>query len=356
MGGCKEESLPLKYVHYPAHYGTFFAFSDTLDGEFFLCDCNRSAILNYFELRSKILEETTNHMHESIESIDKLYLPSGLQGISISKNSDPSKHLRFKKSICHRCNLIPPTMRYCHEMYGGAFKQHFGWYIKLNYLKFGILGDYFLENITPQEFINDLLFIKEANIELANSRKWFRDRDEQLTQGIINKQPPKETIKNDYDEIHKHQEILRISMTKQSRAIRTLSTKIENIVREEFGFKKIGEQWTSETLLYQIVENLFPSLVIHRHFRPSWLNKLELDIYIPSINLGFEYQGQQHYHAVTAWGGVEALIKLQERDTLKKEYCKSQGVELIIIDYTEPLTIEYIKSKIPNGYFISPNR
>lgn len=62
--------------------------------------------------------------------------------------------------------------------------------------------------------------------------------------------------------------------------------------------------------------------------------------------LGFEYQGQQHYHPIKAWGGIKALNELRIRDNRKKELCKNNGIKLIEIDYTEPLTEEYIRNKI----------
>ena len=70
---------------------------------------------------------------------------------------------------------------------------------------------------------------------------------------------------------------------------------------------------------------------------------MELDIYVPRFRVGVEYQGQQHYHSVEAWGGEEALRKTQERDALKVELCKQAGVKLVTVDYTEPLTDEHIR-------------
>ncbi len=46
--------------------------------------------------------------------------------------------------------------------------------------------------------------------------------------------------------------------------------KIENIVRQEFGFRDVGEGWVSETLLHQIVKRICSEEEILRHNRPDW--------------------------------------------------------------------------------------
>ena len=73
----------------------------------------------------------------------------------------------------------------------------------------------------------------------------------------------------------------RIELSKSfSKHHRKISNVIENEVRMKFGHKKVGEAWTSETILYYIVKKLFPQYTVHRHYRPSFLDGLELDIYI----------------------------------------------------------------------------
>jgi Double zinc ribbon len=127
-----------------------------------------------------------------------------------------------------------------------------------------------------------------------------------------------------------------------SKKKRAFTTKIENIVRQEFGIRNVGEGWVSETILYQIVKRIFIKEEVLRHDRPDWLEGLELDIFVPSLNLAFEYQGQQHFHPIRLWGGSQGLQDLQERDSRKAKLCASCGIDLIAIDYTEPLTEDYI--------------
>lgn len=60
-----------------------------------------------------------------------------------------------------------------------------------------------------------------------------------------------------------------------------------------------------------------------------------------------EFQGEQHTKPVEWFGGEEALKSLQERDNIKKEYCKKHNIDLIEISYEDKdkLDWEYLKEK-----------
>ena len=57
--------------------------------------------------------------------------------------------------------------------------------------------------------------------------------------------------------------------------------------------------------------------------------KAELDIYIPSLQIAFEYQGMQHEKQIHR-GDLRRQI---ERDKEKKELCKQYGITLICVPY-----------------------
>lgn len=126
----------------------------------------------------------------------------------------------------------------------------------------------------------------------------------------------------------------------------------ENILREEYGVAKIGEGWISETMMFKIVEDIFEDYECERHCRPNFLEGLEIDIYIPELKLGFEYNGIQHYKPVEHWGGEESLKKQQARDKRKQQLCDQNDVKLIIIKYDEQLSKDLILSKIPVEYLV----
>ena len=89
----------------------------------------------------------------------------------------------------------------------------------------------------------------------------------------------------------------------------------------------IKSRWKNEFALYMLVKSYFPSAIYQYH--DDWLEKQSLDVYIPELKIGFEYQGKQHYEEVGLFNGVEGLIETQKCDELKKEKCKLNDVILV---------------------------
>ena len=113
--------------------------------------------------------------------------------------------------------------------------------------------------------------------------------------------------------------------------ISNITREAENSIRENFGIPKVGEGWVGETLLYYKIKEAFSSLEIQQHASPKWLGRQHLDIFIPSILVGIEYQGDQHDKPVDFFGGEEAFIQNQKRDNRKLRLCKKHGVHLIYV-------------------------
>lgn len=63
-------------------------------------------------------------------------------------------------------------------------------------------------------------------------------------------------------------------------------------------------------------------------------------------NLEFliEYQGKQHYQAVSKFGGAKGLYQQKYNDNLKRKFCALKGIKLIEIPYTDEgiVTYDYI--------------
>mgnify|MGYP006291484435 CR=1 FL=1 len=121
---------------------------------------------------------------------------------------------------------------------------------------------------------------------------------------------------------------------------------IENEVRVLFGYPEIGESWFTETMLYKLIQFLFPSLEVIHHYRGAELEGLEIDIWIPELKVGIEYQGIQHYKVVEHWGGKEGLLKRVENDKKKKGICNVLGYMLIEFHHNETLTEEFVVNKL----------
>ncbi len=227
--------------------------------------------------------------------------------------------LIFQNNICHESNGLVPKYRYCNEMYGGVFKQNYGWYINKQAYEFGVepISNHIIRDICPQEIL-----------ELV-------------------KLDPAETLKRarELGEINNFTEANRLSSEFQKQTRRVWNI-IENEVRQKFKHKKIGEAWISETMLYYIIRSLYPNMTILRHYRPDFLQGLELDIFIKEANVGIEYQGLQHFEPVDHWGGIEGLQKLEDRDRKKREICSSSGVHLVYFNYYDGLNEDLVSAKL----------
>lgn len=82
-------------------------------------------------------------------------------------------------------------------------------------------------------------------------------------------------------------------------------------------------------LLEELTGEKFPKT------RTKWLSGLELDGFSERLNLGFEYNGEQHYKVVPCFhkNGIRDLEVQQKRDVKKIHLCKENGIKLIIIPY-----------------------
>lgn len=304
------EDLPYPCVLYPGHYGTFFAFKeDIIDSVPYLCECCKSAVINFIKIQDSSDEcsynKYINYTHLFPEEF-LLYLKTigdGDFGRIIIQNSD----VLFKPGLCHSCNLVQPTYAYCMSMYGNQFTQHYGWYVNQKELEFGIYDSYYLAESVPY----DILHAVKRRYALLNSSERSAETIHEC--GDL------------FAKIHNY---------------------IENIVREHFGKKRIGEKWTTETFLYTIIQDIYGCDDVLFHFRPRWLDHLELDIYIPHLKLAFEYQGIQHYKPIKHWGGEEGLEKRRLNDVKKKKLCEEHGVILIYFTYQDKITYNDVLERI----------
>ncbi len=346
------ESLPLPVVWYPGHYGTFFAFSSSDSPDrLYLCSCAEPAVANFLTLSA---DKPPNAYPHRMAPLDSFHFPLSIASRSIEAD-DPWDVLEFIPGICHRCNIARPSMNYCHPMYGGQFMQGFGWYVNQAFFRLGVdprsrwrasageavyLGHSALEEVCPPELLG--LIQRERNVVAE-----YRQESDRLNRMVGG--PTRDDIGPDevtfwhnvkLNEAADYRRLRR----EAAQAERAVTTFVENLVRQEFGFRDVGQGWVSETLLCQLVARLLPRHEVIRHYRPEWLEGLELDIFVPDLRLGIEYQGQQHFHAIEAWGGGEALLRVQQNDARKAGLCRMAGVTLLTVDYTEPLTEERVSA------------
>jgi hypothetical protein len=121
---------------------------------------------------------------------------------------------------------------------------------------------------------------------------------------------------------------------------------IENELRERFGYPLVGQGWLTETMLFKIVQQIFSGCEVVHHYRGEEMERLEIDIWVPSITLAIEYQGEQHYEPVAHWGGEEGLKKRQANDKRKRELCRRNGYTLVEFLHDEELTENAVTKKL----------
>lgn len=84
-------------------------------------------------------------------------------------------------------------------------------------------------------------------------------------------------------------------------------------------------------------------------FNPETKKPFRFDFYLPDYNCCIEYDGEQHYYG---WGhgldNKESLKIIQKRDSIKNNFCASNGIKLVRIPYTDfkSISIEYLMEKI----------
>ena len=320
-GTITKESLPFPIVHYPGHYGTFFAFQKEESTDFTFCTCSLEAISNYIKLRSVDPQHNYDGFSENC-ILDLLDFPIAVSNKYNPKNYQQNitliNHLIFSPGLCHECNEKIPNMIYCISSYGTIFTQNFGWYVNKKYFEYGIdpCAPDINPNLCSQEILNLIGF--DSTYTFSN-----------------------------YLEVQKISEVDAKVLNKKIREMNyKLNEFIQNEVRLNFNHKKLGETWTSETSLFYIIKSLFPTHFIRRHYRPEFLQGLELDIFIEELKIGIEYQGIQHFQPIEHWGGKIAYLKLIERDARKKKICEEFGIKLIYFDYNETLNEEIVKDKL----------
>lgn len=129
---------------------------------------------------------------------------------------------------------------------------------------------------------------------------------------------------------------------------RFILKKAEDLYREEIGMPKIGEGWISETELYYKIKDKFTDYEVIHHASPDWLGRQHLDIFLPQVNIGVEYQGIQHYEPVDFFGGHETFAKNQERDERKRKLCENNNCYLIYVseNYDFDIIVAEIEERI----------
>jgi len=118
--------------------------------------------------------------------------------------------------------------------------------------------------------------------------------------------------------------------------LNTLSTAYPNFQWDNDKFnrkqKKSAQWW-----LYKIVRETLPlNIEIIEDFCDPSLgftnsgHPMIFDVYVPSLQMTFEYQGHQHYHTTNLFG---EQMNYYQHDSEKRNACISMGLTLIEVPY-----------------------
>jgi hypothetical protein len=106
----------------------------------------------------------------------------------------------------------------------------------------------------------------------------------------------------------------------------------------------IRPKWKHELSLFHAVRKRHPDTLYQ--YRPDWLGRQSLDLYVPSLRTAIEYQGVQHYIPVEFFGGEEALAQRQELDRTKRQLCEENEVRLVEWPYSLDPTDRNVREMI----------
>lgn len=93
--------------------------------------------------------------------------------------------------------------------------------------------------------------------------------------------------------------------------------------------KKVQRVSKLEKWIHGAIKEAFPALDVIYNPKDALEDEGEVDIWIPSLKLGFEIQGPSHYFPIF---GEEKLAAEQANDAKKKQKAIELGIDLVDID------------------------
>eukprot|EP01126_Amoeba_proteus_P003767 TRINITY_DN11269_c0_g1_i1.p1 TRINITY_DN11269_c0_g1~~TRINITY_DN11269_c0_g1_i1.p1 ORF type:complete len:170 (-),score=28.72 TRINITY_DN11269_c0_g1_i1:103-612(-) len=104
-------------------------------------------------------------------------------------------------------------------------------------------------------------------------------------------------------------------------------------------FTLMGKK-SSQRLLYTVLQTLISAenLIFEDYLHPDILwnsdQHVSFDVFVLKYNLAFEYQGEQHYHDLSRFYGMNSRFLLNfVRDEVKRVKCQNMGITLVVVPY-----------------------
>ena len=127
---------------------------------------------------------------------------------------------------------------------------------------------------------------------------------------------------------------------------RTITPKlreIESELRVGKGFNIVGS-FTNESILFTKLKETYKEYNVISQGSPKWLGRQRIDIYFTDLNIGIEYQGDQHFLPISYFGGEEGLKQRIILDSRKEKLCLENNCKLFCVD--KNYSFEDLKYKI----------
>lgn len=108
-----------------------------------------------------------------------------------------------------------------------------------------------------------------------------------------------------------------------------------------------------QTALTSIIKKLLPGEKVLNEFHIG--EKMKLDVYCPSYQIAAEYHGRQHfYYTQRFFDSKYEFEEAIQRDTKKVQWCKENGVALIVFRYNDKLTEEAVFERLIQAIRANP--
>jgi hypothetical protein len=117
---------------------------------------------------------------------------------------------------------------------------------------------------------------------------------------------------------------------------------------------QLGLSWLKEsrkkmsrgqTALTQIMQKILPGEEIVNEYHID--DRLRFDVYCPSYKLAAEYHGRQHFFYTSRFFESKyEFEEAQKRDEKKVQYCKDNGIALIVFRYNDSLTEDSVYNRM----------
>jgi hypothetical protein len=112
-------------------------FAPERSGPWAFCACAEPAVANLLELNRRE-PPRWGKTYEGVSPWRGADFSDAVLELAAAQAGGGVELAEFRPDLCHRCIGAVPSLRYCHEMYGGRLVQAYGWYINQQFLHAGI--------------------------------------------------------------------------------------------------------------------------------------------------------------------------------------------------------------------------